>query len=466
MREADRIVSMKEDVDAMSWGRVTEIAKLLQADHTEEQRLEWARELLSIARTNSWVLDKFGVAAESMTGQVIPSGIEIQQDDRYLSETTAGDLPSASGAAAVEKGNAESVSRETAEPVVLAAAAPAAGDGSDSTAPTPAITDSAAPALSPAAPAPASPVPAISDPPASAAAEPGFAASAAVLDAPAPDLSAAGAPAAGASVGRASVFSVTDPAAAPLEVGAPEASAASPSVSEAPVPAAPASEVPAPEVSALEILAPCATAPASEAPASEAPAPCASAPAESASEAPNPGESFIETKGMLRKKRRAEKRAQRERRDEEAFSIPTAPPADDAVFGFEHIATPDLGQDATSLDELREAKAQGAPISLQAEPTASDGLAQPAQRCAGESLGESAPPPSDRADEAGAEASVPSVSDGCGESDRDRAEECASERQRQEFARFKHLYSNKKGSLCLYEDADGHLVAVDPSRFA
>lgn len=457
MREADRIVSMKEDVDAMSWGRVTEIAKLLQADHTEEQRLEWARELLSIARTNSWVLDKFGVAAESMTGQVIPSGIEIQQDDRYLSETTAGDLPSASGAAAVEKGNAESVSRETAEPAVLAAAAPAAGDGSDS----------------------ASPVPAISDPPASAAAEPGFAASAAVLDAPAPDLSAAGAPAAGASVGRASVFSVTDPAAAPLEVGAPEASAASPSAAEAPVPAAPASEMPAPEVSALEtpapcapdapvseMPAPCAPAPASEAPASKAPAPCAPAPAESTSAVPAPDESFIETKGMLRKKRRAEKRAQRERRNEEAFSIPTAPPADDAVFGFEHIATPDLGQDATSLDELREAKAQGAPISLQAEPTVPDGLAQPAQRCAGESLGESAPPPSDRTDEAGAEASAPSVSDGCGESDRDRAEECASERQRQEFARFKHLYSNKKGSLCLYEDADGHLVAVDPSRFA
>lgn len=36
----------------------------------------------------------------------------------------------------------------------------------------------------------------------------------------------------------------------------------------------------------------------------------------------------------------------------------------------------------------------------------------------------------------------------------------------QGVARFKHLYSSKGGSLCLYEDADGHLIAVDSSRFA
>lgn len=95
MQEADRIVSMKEDFDAVSWSRVSEIAKLLQEEHSDEQRLEWARELMSIARSNTWVLDKFGVAASSMTGTVISSGIEMQQDDQYLTNADASIPPSA-----------------------------------------------------------------------------------------------------------------------------------------------------------------------------------------------------------------------------------------------------------------------------------------------------------------------------------------------------------------------------------
>lgn len=321
MREADRIVSMKEDVDAMSWGRVTEIAKLLQVDHTEEQRLEWARELLSIARTNSWVLDKFGVAAESMAGQVIPSGIEIQQGDRYLNEMAAGDLSSAGEQ-------------------------PSAADGAKSDSRVFASTDPLQP-------------------------EPGA------------RISSDAACDAYCACEDAEPKPTADPAASASGGTAPEAIA--------------------PEASVID-------------------------------------GSFIETKGMLRKKRRAEKRAQREQRDAEAFIIPTARPADDAVFGFEQIATPALGQDATSLDELRGAKpqVQAESASMQAEESASEHPDSIDPCSAGRSE---------------------QTADG-------RSEEAAPGQSPQDFARFKHLYSNKKGSLCLYEDADGHLVAVDPSRFA
>lgn len=387
MREADRIVSMKEDVDAMSWGRVTEIAKLLQVDHTEEQRLEWARELLSIARTNSWVLDKFGVAAESMTGQVIPSGIEIQQGDRYLNETAAGDLPSAGEQPSAADG-AKSDSRVFAstDPLQPEPGARMSSDAArdaycacEDTEPKP----TANPAVS------------------------------------LPDASAS----------DATAFAAQTPAAA-VQDHAPAA--------RTPAPAAQAPTGSAPEAQPSAACSP-------SVPASVASAPAASVSGGTAPEAIAPEASvidgsFIETKGMLRKKRRAEKRAQREQRDAEAFIIPTARPADDAVFGFEQIATPALGQDATSLDELRGAKpqVQAESASMQAEESTSEPPDSIDPRSAGRSE---------------------QTADG-------RSEEAAPGQSPQDFARFKHLYSNKKGSLCLYEDADGHLVAVDPSRFA
>ncbi|MEG0322705.1 MAG: hypothetical protein RR547_09235 [Raoultibacter sp.] len=114
MQEADRIVSMKEDFDAVSWSRVTEIAKLLQEEHTEAQRLEWARELMSIARSNTWVLDKFGVAASAMTGNVIASGIEMQQDDHYLSNAGT---PAASAPAVQQKSSTSAAAQAAPAPV-------------------------------------------------------------------------------------------------------------------------------------------------------------------------------------------------------------------------------------------------------------------------------------------------------------------------------------------------------------
>lgn len=37
---------------------------------------------------------------------------------------------------------------------------------------------------------------------------------------------------------------------------------------------------------------------------------------------------------------------------------------------------------------------------------------------------------------------------------------------RQRLATFRSLYSSRDGALCVYEDEDGHLIAVDASKFA
>lgn len=419
MREADRIVSMKEDIDAMSWNRVIEIAKLLQAEHTEEQREEWARELLSIARTNSWVLDKFGVAEKGMTGQVIPSGIEVQHNDRYLSETSAAEIPSAG-----EKPEASEDALSTAE---SGSGDQAAQDGVSHE---------------------------------HTAAEEELRSLEALYD-----------------------QLVSRDAGAPAEERAnteePIAAAESESVDEAGPDDAPHAEKQQDPVGRLPVVDDRDSAQDLDA------------------RAP-----YIETKGVLRKKRRAEKRARREKRDADVFSIPTAAPAHNSALDFEQIETPDFGQNAMSLEEakaavrLSEPKACEPACNLDAEPACKPEekpmgkhAARPAHGRALEpervpslesetERSSAVPLPESEAAQSSAAVSLP-------ESEAERpstapspmpeaAQSSASEpspaqtaeQPRGDLARFKHLYANKRGSLCLYEDADGHLVAVDPSRFA
>ena len=419
MREADRIVSMKEDIDAMSWSRVIEIAKLLQAEHTEEQREEWARELLSIARTNSWVLDKFGVVEEGMTGQVIPSGIEVQHDDRYLSETSAAEIPSAG-----EKPEASEDALPTAE---SGSGDQAAQDGVSHE---------------------------------HTAAEEELRSLEALYD-----------------------QLVSRDAGAPAEERAsaeePIAAAQSESVNEADPDDAPHAEKQQDPVGRLPVVDDRDSAQDLDA------------------RAP-----YIETKGVLRKKRRAEKRARREKRDADVFSIPTAAPAHNSALDFEQIETPDFGQNAMSLEEakaaarLSEPKACEPACNLDAEPACKPEEKPMGKHAARPAHGRALEPervpsleseterssavllPESEAAQSSAVVSLP-------ESEAERpstapspkpeaAQSSASEpspaqtveQPRGDLARFKHLYANKRGSLCLYEDADGHLVAVDPSRFA
>lgn len=608
MREADRLVSMKEDIDAMSWSRVTEIAKLLQEEHAEAQRQEWARELLSIARTNSWVLDKFGVAAEDMTGQMISSGIEKQENDRYLNETTAAEIPSAECTVA-------DASLATPTPVAVAAPLP----------------EEPAPPVSPSADAaplredPASPVSTSAD-------------SASLPENPASEMvdaamSAGTSPASGASGDTPAVSAVSpevgnaeeEPAeSAPFSVAyepsweamlsatvperehgetpdpqpavttdepvpEPEASAAPVGV-EQPVSEEPPCEpfsfsskdptgkIPRiPELN-LPVIEPDAsfeslsdaeeelrklealyselvtrdterTSPQPESaqqamrverpqaqpqPQVEAePQPQAQAQAQSqpqsaslqaeqpakpeplstqasahveqlsptmpASQQPK-GDAIIETKGVLKKKRRLDRQRRRDRRDAAVFSIPMGdpigehplPPQEEAAPLREQpvqasnplcerpvqVAGPTSGQPAQAASPEPERPIPTAnPASTQSAPVADPEPEHPASAAAAsasEQPVQAVLPGSDETEAKGAHArradefrsdavhgETPEQPGSPGEVD-----SCEEAVIAQDFARFKHVYSNKKGSLCLYEDADGHLVAVDPSRFA
>ncbi len=52
------------------------------------------------------------------------------------------------------------------------------------------------------------------------------------------------------------------------------------------------------------------------------------------------------------------------------------------------------------------------------------------------------------------------------EHDGQRAAASSSNPLEVDLASFKLLYENRSHTLCLFEDADGHLIAVDPDRLA
>ena len=644
MREADRIVSMKEDIDAMSWSRVTEIAKLLQEEHTEAQRQEWARELLSIARTNSWVLDKFGVAAEDMTGQVIPSGIEKQENDRYLSETTAAEIPSAEctvaesapaaptpvvDAAPLSEDPAPVASASVADASTVreAASLPVSMPAADA-APLPEdhaseLADAAISAGVAAASEASDDAPAVSavssevgnaeeefaeNASFSATSEPSWEAmlSATVperehREKPEPELPATiDEPAAESETGVApaaveqpaseespcepSSFSSKDPTGKipripelNLPVIEPDASFGSLSDAEeelrklealyselvtrdaertSPQPesaqqamlveqpqAQPQAQLqvepqgqveaqsqpqtqpePQPQVQpqAQSQAQPQAQLQVEPQPQAQSQAQSASLQAEQpakpesfstqasahveqlsptmpASQQPK-GDAIIETKGVLKKKRRLDGQRRRDRRDAAVFSIPMGdpigehplPPQEEAAPLREQpvqasnpvcerpvqVASPTSGQPAQAASPEPERPIPTAnPASTQSAPVADPEPEHPASAAAAsasEQPVQAVLPGSDETEAKGAHArradefrsdavhgETPEQPGSPGEVD-----SCEEAVIAQDFARFKHVYSNKKGSLCLYEDADGHLVAVDPSRFA
>lgn len=76
-READKIVSLKEDMDALSWTRVLEIGKLLQEGIEEADRVELAHELVSIAQSNRSLYTRLGIDPTPTPAHVMASGIEV-----------------------------------------------------------------------------------------------------------------------------------------------------------------------------------------------------------------------------------------------------------------------------------------------------------------------------------------------------------------------------------------------------
>ena len=76
-READKIISLKEDMDALSWTRVLEIGKLLQEGVEEADRIALAHELVSIAQPNRSLYTRLGIDPAPAPSHVMASGIEV-----------------------------------------------------------------------------------------------------------------------------------------------------------------------------------------------------------------------------------------------------------------------------------------------------------------------------------------------------------------------------------------------------
>lgn len=100
-REVDRIVSMKEDVDALSWGRVLEIGKLLREPADDGVVAEYARELVTIAQSNLSLAARLGMDAAMPTGPVLPSGMEVVEGG--YAEAALQEAPSTSAPSDVGK---------------------------------------------------------------------------------------------------------------------------------------------------------------------------------------------------------------------------------------------------------------------------------------------------------------------------------------------------------------------------
>jgi len=71
---------MKESLDALSWERVAAIGKILQDEASPAQRFELASELVAISQANTSLLGKLGVSTDSLSGVLMPSGIEMLYD--------------------------------------------------------------------------------------------------------------------------------------------------------------------------------------------------------------------------------------------------------------------------------------------------------------------------------------------------------------------------------------------------
>ena len=78
-REAEKIVSLKEDMDAVSWTRVLEYGNQLQEGVEEAERIALARELVSIAQTNRSLYTRLGIDPAPAPSRVMASGIEVME---------------------------------------------------------------------------------------------------------------------------------------------------------------------------------------------------------------------------------------------------------------------------------------------------------------------------------------------------------------------------------------------------
>lgn len=117
IREADRIVSAKENFDALSWTRVEQIADALRQEQpTSDQCKDMARELLTIAQANKSLESKLGIEGDKIQ--------ELYRQASLFQEPTASSpLPFAQPVSPQHPTEAMDAMRELGEDVAEAVAA-------------------------------------------------------------------------------------------------------------------------------------------------------------------------------------------------------------------------------------------------------------------------------------------------------------------------------------------------------
>ena len=109
IREADRIVSLKQDMDSLSWGRVQEIAKELQEGPSKEAAEELGRELAVIAQVNLSMFSRMGVIPQTMWATNQPAPTAANAAGIVVTDDEANPVVLPSGMEVIEGGLVEAV---------------------------------------------------------------------------------------------------------------------------------------------------------------------------------------------------------------------------------------------------------------------------------------------------------------------------------------------------------------------
>ncbi len=88
-RDADRIVALKEEMDALSWGRVLEIGRRLQELALGEEAEGLAQELVGIALSNISLETKLGIEPKRAGLKTLASGMQVIEGG--LAEASSGE---------------------------------------------------------------------------------------------------------------------------------------------------------------------------------------------------------------------------------------------------------------------------------------------------------------------------------------------------------------------------------------
>ncbi|MBC2888942.1 hypothetical protein [Gordonibacter massiliensis (ex Traore et al. 2017)] len=432
---------MKEDLDALSWGRVLDIGKQLQAKGSDEADL--GAELVSIAQANLSLATRLGIDPAPPESRVMASGMEIVEGG--LAEAAledASNLPAAEAACGFAAGVETPASAE--EPIARTGfEAGAAVEGGEA-----ATFDPQEPPQVPAFRSKTE-LPLVIMPsqghvveprgehaPALERGEEDVAGGDRTVDAPSCALTGEGE--AGTSTGLGAEGGVGD---APSALSAEGGSVAEDAEPFDPEPA----PDPTPRVSELDALEP--RRPAED----DGPAVSAGDP-ELVRPAEDPGSVQPATEfGFMRPAAEPESMYPAKKLETEQTALEPEP--------AHPVSEPDSVRPAAETEPVRSAAEAESAVESEiaravdeGEPVPSGAASTPGRPA--DAVEPCADAPTFRANDASRSA--------------DEADACdADERpSRKRFARFRHLYESRDGTLCVFEDEHGHLMAVDASKLA